>query len=321
MAVNGIRHNIIPRDDVFIDYLWYRSRQVNNGSITKTPDRFELNKQLQNLAITEPAKKYMQEFDIRNKNDLNVERWINTISTEFEKNCLKQDDFRWLEGSPRQLCYIWRWLSHLSWEEVNKYWLTEKMYKHHINTSIQDKNKKKSTKHYVGMHNVDNHTVTKHDIICFINRLNNTKHEKVVFIEDLRGAANKTLKNKDMTNWFANDRTPKEDWLNHYLDSSELGYTSLIDSESGSPMNDLISFLDVLHTFNEDKYKWIVINIRKTWNQRTYRERNKTKKQYSINMSNDIGKILDELSRVKRKNKNAIVEELIRAEYDEITRP
>ncbi|HHP5356137.1 TPA: hypothetical protein ACSCXL_000591, partial [Aeromonas veronii] len=115
MAVNGIRHNIIPRDDVFIDYLWYRSRQVNNGSITKTPDRFELNKQLQNLAITEPAKKYMQEFDIRNKNDLNVERWINTISTEFEKNCLKQDDFRWLEGSPRQLCYIWRWLSHLSW--------------------------------------------------------------------------------------------------------------------------------------------------------------------------------------------------------------
>ncbi|QXC35789.1 hypothetical protein [Aeromonas sp. FDAARGOS 1407] len=320
MAVNGIPSNPIPKDDLFIDYLWYKSRQVNNGSITKTPDRSELNKQLRNLAITELAKKYMQESDIRNKNELNIERWINTIATEFEKDCLKQDDFRWLEGTPRQLCYIWRWLSHLSWEEINNYWLMKKSYKHHINTSIQDKNKKTSTTHYVGMHNVDNNTVTKHDIICFINRLNNTKHEKVEFIEDFRGAANKTFKNKDITNWFANDKTLKADWLSDYLASSELGYTPLIEPESGCPMNDLISFLDVLHTFNEDKYKWIVINIRKAWNQRTYRERNKTKKQYSINMSHDIGDILDKLSLARNENKNAIVEALIRAEYKKLPR-
>ena len=320
MAVNGISGNIIPRDDVFIDYLWYRTCQVNNHPITKTPERDELNKKLQHLAFTDLAKKHMQETDVRNKSDLNIQRWIDTITIEFEKDCLKQDDFRWLESNPRQLCYIWRWLSHLSWEEVNKYWLTEKTYKHHINTSIQDKNKKKSTKHYVGMHNVDNHSVTKHDIICFINRLNNTKHEKVEFIEDFRGAANKTLKNKDMTHWFANDKTLKADWLSDYLASSELDYTPLIDSESGSPMNDLISFLDVLHTFNEDKYKWIVINIRKAWNQRTYRERNKTKKQYSINMSHDIGDILDKLSLARNENKNAIVEALIRAEYNKIPR-
>lgn len=49
-------------------------------------------------------------------------------------------------------------------------------------------------------------------------------------------------------------------------------------------------------------------------------ENNKEKKQYSINMRNDIGKILDELSRAKGENKNAIVEALIRAEYDEITK-
>jgi hypothetical protein len=94
MAVNGIRNNIIPRDDVFIDYLWYRTCQVNNHPIIKTPERIELNKKLQHLAFTDLAKKYMQETDVRNKADLNVQRWIDTITIEFERNCLQKNDFQ-----------------------------------------------------------------------------------------------------------------------------------------------------------------------------------------------------------------------------------
>ena len=61
--------------------------------------------------------------------------------------------------------------------------------------------------------------------------------------------------------------------------------------------------------------------MKKTWSQRKYRDKNKEKKQYSINMSQDIGDILDKLSLARNENKNAIVEALIRAEYEKITRP
>ena len=47
---------------------------------------------------------------------------------------------------------------------------------------------------------------------------------------------------------------------------------------------------------------------------------NKEKKQYSINMSHDVGDILDKLSLARNENKNAIVEALIRAEYNKLPR-
>lgn len=318
MAVNGIRRNIIPRDDVFIDYLWYRTCQVNNHPIIKTPERDELNKKLQHLAFTELAKKHMQEADVRNKNELNLERWINTITTEFEKNCLKQDDFRWLESNPRQLCYIWRLMSHLSWTNEKFFMGLDNIFHHHISPIIPSADI--NSKHMVKIAHIDNHTVTKQDIIYFVNRLNNTKYEKMELVRYVKDAADKYLRHNEVTNWFANDKTQKAKWLCEYLISVKLDYVPLTMPNSGSLMNDLISFLDVLNTFNEDKYKWIVINIRKAWNQRTYRERNKTKKQYSINMSHDVGDILDKLSLARNENKNAIVEALIRAEYNKLPR-
>ncbi|WP_421226252.1 hypothetical protein [Aeromonas enteropelogenes] len=317
MAVNGISGNIIPRDDVFIDYLWYRTCQVNNHPITKTPERDELNKKLQHLAFTDLAKKHMQETDVRNKSDLNIQRWIDTITIEFKRNCFQRNDFQWLEDNKRQTCYIWRLLSHLTWEEYRSGNSNE----HTLNHSIPINFDERSVKCHIGMQHIDNHTVSKLDIIHFINRLNSDKSEKNIFVEYIRSTSNEALKNKEMTIWFANDKKLKTKWLSEYLTSNQSGYTQLTMPSSVSRMNDLISFFDMLYILNEDRYKWMIINIRKAWNQRTYRERNKTKKQYSINMSDDIGKILDELSLDKRENKNAIVEALIRAEYDKITRP
>ena len=170
------------------------------------------------------------------------------------------------------------------------------------------------------MQHIDNHTVSKLDIIHFINRLNSDKSEKNIFVEYIRSTSNEALKNKEMTSWFANDEKLKTEWLSEYLTSNQSGYTQLTMPSSVSRMNDLISFFDMLYILNEDRYKWMIINIRKAWNQRTYRERNKTKKQYSINMSHDIGYILDQLSLASDENKNAIVEALIRAEYKKLPR-
>lgn len=318
MAVNGIRRNIIPRDDVFIDYLWYRTCQINGYSDYTTPSNNDLEEKLRQAVITPTAEQFMRESDRRNNEILGLERWVDTLKNEFDCNCLKQDDFHWLEEHPRTRCYIWRLMSHLSWTNEKIFMGLDNIFHHHISPMIPSTDI--SLKQMVRMVHIDNHTVTKQDIIYFINRLNNTKYEKMELVRYVKDAADKYLRHNEVTNWFANDKTQKTKWLCEYLTSVKLDYVPLTMPNSGSLMNDLISFLDVLNTFNEDKYKWIVINIRKAWNQRTYRERNKTKKQYSINMSHDVGDILDKLSLARNENKNAIVEALIRAEYNKLPR-
>ncbi|MFM4741103.1 hypothetical protein ACEUDZ_16230 [Aeromonas veronii] len=318
MAVNGIRRNIIPRDDVFIDYLWYRTCQINGYSDYTTPSNNDLEEKLRQAVITPTAEQFMLESDRRNNNPFGLERWIDTLKNKFDYNCLKKDDFDWLEDHPRTRCYIWRLMSYLSWTNEKIFMGLDNIFHHHISPIIPSADI--SSKHMVRMEHIDNYTVTKREIIYFINRLNNTKYEKMELVKYIKDAAAKYLRHNEVAKWFANDKTQKQKWLCEYLISVKLDYVQLTMPNSSSLVNDLISFFDVLHTFNEDKYKWIFINIRKAWNQRTYRERNKTKKQYSINMSDDIGKILDELSLDKRENKNAIVEALIRAEYKKLPR-
>lgn len=108
MAVNGIRRNIIPRDDVFIDYLWYRTCQVNGYSDYGAPSRGELEIKVQNATKTPTAIDFMCGSDISNDKPFGLERWVDILKFEFEQNCLNQDDFLWLENNNRQLYYIWR---------------------------------------------------------------------------------------------------------------------------------------------------------------------------------------------------------------------
>lgn len=101
MAVNGIRRNIIPRDDVFIDYLWYRTCQINGYSDYTTPSNNDLEEKLRQAVITPTAEQFMLESDRRNNNPFGLERWIDTLKNKFDYNCLKKDDFDWLEDHPK----------------------------------------------------------------------------------------------------------------------------------------------------------------------------------------------------------------------------
>lgn len=60
--------------------------------------------------------------------------------------------------------------------------------------------------------------------------------------------------------------------------------------------------------------------MKKAWDAKVYREKNKIKsngkKQHSINMSYDIDGILNEMCTARNENKNALIERLIRAEYE-----
>lgn len=318
MAVNGIRRNIIPRDDLFIDYLWYRTCQINGYSDYTTPSNNDLEEKLRQAVITPTAEQFMRESDRRNNETFGLERWVDTLKIEFYDRCLMQDDFRWLEDNPRLRCYIWRLISHLSWTNEKVFMGFDNIPHHYIELIMPKTDT--SLKHAVKMEHIDNHSVTKQDIIHFINRLINNKYEKIAFIKYIRSTSNEALKHKEMTRWLANDKKLKTEWLSEYLTSNQSGYTQLTMPDSDSRLNDLISFFDMLYILNEDRYKWMVINIKRAWNQRTYRERNKTKKQYSINMSHDVGDILDKLSLARNENKNAIVEALIRAEYNKLPR-
>ncbi len=123
------------------------------------------------------------------------------------------------------------------------------------------------------------------------------------------------MNNAEIINWLNKQKTEKVAWLHKYLEHKNIDYVPLVLNGSPAQKDDLISFFDVLTITNIDRYKFLVSNIKKAWSQKVYRDKNLEKKQYSINMSKDIGDILDELSQIEQKNKNTIIEELIREAY------
>lgn len=153
------------------------------------------------------------------------------------------------------------------------------------------------------------------NIISTINRLPCNKAAKEKLARAISELSESIMKNDEITAWFKKHNKDKVSWLHHYLEHKRIDYTPLVLNSTAAQKDDLISFFDVLSVVNIDRYKLLVSNIKKAWSQKVYRDKNLEKKQYSINMSKDIGDILDELSQVENKNKNAIIEELIREAY------
>ena len=162
--------------------------------------------------------------------------------------------------------------------------------------------------------------VNKHTIANLINRLRISKTDKADINDRIKNYLCHALLNDKLVDWFKTDRDAKANWLHIYLSKTTPEYRPLISRNSKHLTDDIISFFDVLFSFNEDKFNLMLMTMKKAWGQHKYRENNKEKKQYSINMSHDVGDILDKLSLARNENKNAIVEALIRAEYNKLPR-
>lgn len=141
------------------------------------------------------------------------------------------------------------------------------------------------------------------------------KIEKEDLVRAISESAESAMKNDEIKSWLNKQNKEKTTWLHKYLEHKEIDYVPLVLNDTSAQKDDLISFFDVLSITNIDRYKFLVPNIKKAWSQKIYRDKNLEKKQYSINMSKDIGDILDKLSQIENKNKNAIIEELIREAY------
>lgn len=304
-------------DKYFVDYLWYRTCKINAYSSCIIPTAENLEKELSRASLEPNAQRFMSENYIRDDSPLNLDRFIKILHKEYSQNCISKNDPSWIDDkNTRLLCYIWRTLSHLIFESTPN-GMFNYNFKLELGKTVQPNN----IQRVVRVSEITNRNISVFLIICCINRLQIDKVNKLQILENIKQASSYAIDNQEITHWLKKDEKQKIPWMYDYLHGTRSDYIPLVPRGSIGVRDDIISFFDVTRTFNENSSKLIALTMKKAWSQRKYRDKNKDKKQYSINMSQDIGDILDKLSLARNENKNAIVEALIRAEYEKITRP
>lgn len=299
-------------DSVFVDYIWFRTCSIIGLEWSSPAPRPLLEDALSAAAKSEIAKSFMQQEHNHDGSEVSLNLWLRVLGNEFDTTCLTGTEYAWIDVNNNSLLYfLWRILKHVK----IKYPITPPKKSDHRFFDISREIINDNIVHDVNYNQNLSHKLHKNDIVCLVNRLQTSQNEKLYFVKYLIELSGSAMKNKDVKQWI--DKNPKDriPWLNDYLTCNQTGYISLVINGNSDHGYDLISFFDVLSISNIDRYKLLLANFKKAWNQKTFREKNKLKKQYSINMSKDIGNILDELSQMEQKNKNTIIEELIREAY------
>lgn len=155
------------------------------------------------------------------------------------------------------------------------------------------------------------------EIIKYIKELKLLKHDKIALIKSLISEYNGIYKNDSIESWIEkNNRNKIIPWAFNYI-KNEIEpdvENKLFNVSCLSEKHDFIfSFFDSLDDLIYKKYH--ISNIKKAWNQKQLREKNKDRKAYSFVMDKDIHKKLDFLSDLYGKTKNEIVQEIIQEKY------
>lgn len=296
----------------FADYLWYCTCKINGGSTTDIPPISLLIKHLENSCTTPNALALMRKYSPRDQRDFGLERWIDTLAGEFDAKCLTDKSFDWLDNKNTRIHhFIWRLMSHLGVQIDGSDQLLAKT----INITLCSSFVNDNIKTHANTNKKLKSNISTLDIASTINRLPCNKTEKENLVLYISEFSESIMNSAEITTWINKQKAEKVTWLHKYLEHQNIDYVPLVLNGSSAQKDDLISFFDVLIITNIDRYKLLVSNVKKAWSQKIYRDKNIEKKQYSINMSKDIGNILDELSQMEQKNKNAIIEELIREAY------
>lgn len=105
--------------------------------------------------------------------------------------------------------------------------------------------------------------VNKHTIINLINRLRINRADKADINDRIKNYLYHALLNDKLVDWFKTDRDAKTNWLHKYLSKTIPEYRPLIPRNSKHLTDDIISFFDVLFSFNEDKFNLMLITMKK----------------------------------------------------------
>lgn len=300
-------------DPIIADYIWYRTCQIKGSFMPIPTTRFLFEEELKKVCQLQDFSMFMIGNIPRRQMEPGIIKLVSILTDEFYATCLSENEFEWLDVKhTRLLCFLWRLMGHINITTDQNNHTQSHIQNFKYNSVLTNKN----IINDVNYNNRPNHKARKSDIICIINRIQFSKQIKMNFVNSLINFSADVMKKREIQSWLAKDQENKIPWLNNYLTHNQIGYIPLVINETSGHENDLISFFDVLSIFNIDKYKLLVANLKKAWSQKIFREKNKNNKQYSINMSSDIGSILDQISIRRNENKNAIVEALIRAEYE-----
>ncbi|HHQ4530937.1 TPA: hypothetical protein ACSP1Y_004793, partial [Aeromonas hydrophila] len=245
---NGIDVSVLKKldDKIFVDYLWYRTGEINNSKVMSTPHRDLLEKSLKDACTTPRAQHFMREHNPRDNRNFGLERFIDALADKFALNCLTEEYYKWLhEDNIRLKFFIWRLMSHIYVKE-NDGPLLGKTYNFIPHTSILTDNLKTCAKIDI----IQSGHVTKKDLISTINRIPCNKIEKERLVQSILKHAEATMKNNEISLWFKKDYKDKVMWLCNYLEHNKSNYIPLVIYGSSMQRDDLISFFDVLSVIN-----------------------------------------------------------------------
>ncbi|WP_318401832.1 hypothetical protein [Photobacterium leiognathi] len=155
------------------------------------------------------------------------------------------------------------------------------------------------------------------DIVNFIKEENLLRKHKIKFIKKLISKYSKIYKDDSVELWINKNHKDKIiPWAFNYIKKEideDIEY-NLFNISSLPDKHDLIlSFFDSCEDVIYKKYH--ISNMKKAWNQKKLREKNKDRKAYSFVMDKDIHKKLDFLSDLYGKTKNEIIQEIINEKY------
>ncbi len=155
------------------------------------------------------------------------------------------------------------------------------------------------------------------DIVNFIKEEKLLKKHKIKFIKKLTSKYSKIYKDDSVELWINKNHKDKIiPWAFNYIkkEIDEDIEDNLFNISSLPDKHDLIlSFFDSCEDVIYKKYH--ISNMKKAWNQKKLREKNKDRKAYSFVMDKDIHKKLDFLSDLYGKTKNEIIQEIINEKY------
>ncbi|WP_318466889.1 hypothetical protein [Photobacterium leiognathi] len=250
------------------------------------------NNLLYDFVLTEVEKEYSES---------NIDSIISYINKEIENNKLSKDDLALIDKNNQRL--------------INWIYCFLKKRRHNFNF---EKEKTLEFRISFNSNNENNlYIIRFNEIVNYIKELNQLKYNKIILIEKLISEYNEIYKNDSIESWIEKNNKDKIiPWAFNYI-KNELDQDIENELFNVLCLSDkhavILSFFDSYDDLTYKKYH--ISNMKKAWNQKKLREKNKDRKAYSFVMDKDIHKKLDFLSDLCGKTKNEVVQELIKEKY------
>lgn len=309
------------KDERFLDYLSFLLNNLSGKNIISSCGIREMLNMLipwrMNYGIRSFLLSQERRLNISNPKDV-----IDLLYNGFTRRRIDDELFDWIdEKNPRTCLFVWRRIHYINFvqydvtrqdcQPVFSEWIFSKI-PYTVSKTIHD----------LKIHNeISNSSSIRTSVIRYFDRLNIDKSAKEHLLLYIKSSYSNPSNNKRLHQWFDTQNREQVEWTVSYMRET-LYYYPLVSCAPSSNtrlmLDDIQSFWDILFSENIDKYKYALSSMKKAWSQKKFRDKNVSKKQFSINMSVDIMPILNELVSMYeiRTNKNELIESLIRKEYE-----